>query len=356
LRWGNPDAAFDPETDRGWVARLLAILFGFGGLLLFSTLLLEGAPDRQPEQLSMVAGAAIFVSIFILVVYDRLPVWFLRAAPGIGTLLMALAIYFAGREASAAYAMYMAWVVIAAALFLDTRLILAHGVLSVAAYATVLALLEGSDRLDPLMLTMTAGTVLVIAIVMGGIASQLREVLRQLEAAARTDPLTNLLNRRALEEAFDVELARAGRGRFGVGVVMLDLDGFKRFNDEHGHLAGDSALERLSHVLKDATRAIDHVGRVGGEEFAILAPESSTAGTLALAERLRRAVEIEFSGMGGLTASCGVASYPENGSDRYALIGAADGALYEAKALGRNRAVASASAPTRSGAIAASPS
>jgi diguanylate cyclase (GGDEF)-like protein len=198
---------------------------------------------------------------------------------------------------------------------------------------------------------MMAGTVLVLSIIMGGIAGQLRQVLNQLEAAASTDPLTGLLNRRALEEAFDVELSRAGRGRFGVGVVMLDLDGFKRFNDQHGHQAGDAALQRLSHVLTDATRAIDHAGRVGGEEFAILAPESSTAGTLALAERLRRAVEIEFSGMGGITASCGVASYPENGLDRYALIGAADRALYEAKALGRNRAVASSDISPDSGAV-----
>jgi diguanylate cyclase (GGDEF)-like protein len=350
LSWRYSDAGFDVETDRGWVARILAVLFGFGGVLLLLTLLLEGAPGRKPEQLGLVALAAIGIAIFILILYERLPVWFLRAAPGIGTLLVALTIYYAGPGASAAYAMYLAWVVVAAALFLDTRLILAHGALSIAAYAFVLAQLEGTDGLDPLKIAMAAGTALVILIVMGGIAGQLREVLRQLESAASTDPLTGLLNRRALEEACDVELSRAARRGFGVGVVMLDLDGFKRYNDDHGHQAGDIALQRLSRVLVDATRAIDHVGRVGGEEFAIIAPESGTAGTLALAERLRRAVEIEFSGADALTASCGIASYPENGPDRYALIGAADSALYEAKALGRNRAIASSRTPPRSGA------
>ena len=253
---------------------------------------------------------------------------------------MALAIYFAGPEASAAYAMYMAWVVIASSLFLDTRLILVHGAIAVGAYAAALAVSDGTDRLDALRITMTVGTVLVVALVMGGIAGQLRAVLKRLEAAARTDPLTGLLNRRALEEAFEMELSRAGRAGFGVGLVMLDLDGFKAFNDRYGHPAGDAALQRLSRVLGDATRAIDHVARVGGEEFAVLAPESTTAGTLALAERLRRSVEVEFSRV-GLTASCGIASYPHNGADRGALVSAADRALYEAKARGRNRAVAS---------------
>lgn len=350
--WLHPDAVFDPDMDRGWVARILATLFGLGGILLLLTLLLDGAPDRDPESMAFVAGASLVVSVFILLAYERLPKWFLRAAPGIGTLLIALTIYFAGAEASAAYALYMVWAVIAASLFLETRLTLAHATFAVAAYAFVLSLLEGGDGLDGLRVLMMAGTLLAITVVMGGIASQLRKVLRKLEAAARTDSLTGLLNRRALEEAFEMELARAARGTSGMGVVMLDLDGFKQFNDDHGHQAGDVALQRLSHVLTDATRAIDHVGRIGGEEFTILAPESSTAGTLALAERLRRAVEIEFSGLGGLTTSCGVASYPDNGSDRHALIGAADRALYQAKSQGRNRAVASSAGPAASGAVA----
>ena len=345
LSWANSTTGLDTEVDRGWAARLLAYLFGFGGILLLITLLLPGPAERDPEALAIVAGAAIAMALFLIVVFDSLPVWFLRAAPAAGTLLVALSIYYSGQAASAAYALYMAWVVIAASLFLDTRLILAHGALAIGAYAFVLSRLGGSDGLDALRVTMTAGTVLVVALVMGGISGQLRQVLQRLQAAARTDPLTGLLNRRALEEAFEMELSRAGRGKFGVGLVMLDLDGFKEFNDEYGHPAGDAALERLSHALADATRAIDHVGRVGGDEFAVLAPESSTAGTLALAERLRRAVEIEFSGFGGLTASCGVASYPNNGSDRAALVAAADRALYEAKERGRNCAVASEAKP-----------
>lgn len=127
--------------------------------------------------------------------------------------------------------------------------------------------------------------------------------------------------------------------------MILDLDGFKRFNDRNGHPAGDKALRRLGYVLGRTTRAVDHVARIGGEEFAILAPESDTAGTLALAERLRRAIEIEFSESDQLTASCGVASFPGNGNTRPELVVAADRALYDAKARGRNMAVASTATP-----------
>jgi diguanylate cyclase (GGDEF)-like protein len=340
LNLGHPASDFESEVDRGWIARILAYLFGFGGALLLLTLLLPGAADRDEQALGLVAAAGFAIAAVILIIYDRSPVWFLRAAPALGTLLVTLSIYYAGPEASAPYALYMTWSVIAASLFLDIRLTLAHAAIAVAAYATVLSIIDGSDNLDALRLTMTAGTMLVVAIVMGGVAFQTREMMRRLQAAARTDPLTGLLNRRALADAFDMELSRAARGDFGVGVVMLDLDGFKRFNDRNGHPAGDVALRRLAYALERTTRAIDHVARVGGEEFTILAPESDSAGTLALAERLRRAVEIEFSGEEALTASCGVASFPANGLDRASLIQAADRALYEAKERGRNRAIA----------------
>src|SRR5687767_8634727 len=140
LGWQQPDATID-EADRGWVARILTILFGFGGVLLLATLLFEGPPGRQPDELAGVALAAFGVAVFIFAGFDHLPLWFLRGAPAIGTLLVTLSIYYGGAEAAASYAMYMIWVVIAAAMFLDTRLILAHGALAIAAYAVVLTLL-----------------------------------------------------------------------------------------------------------------------------------------------------------------------------------------------------------------------
>lgn len=184
------------------------------------------------------------------------------------------------------------------------------------------------------------------------IASAARERLRwrgsgyqpgtESDRAARTDALTGQLNRRALEAGFESELARARRTGRPCGLVLIDLDGFKRYNDANGHPAGDAALRRIGRVLGEGTRATDTVARLGGEEFAMLTPECDTAGALALAERLRRAIEVEFSGVTPpLTASCGVSSHPADGPERPDLISAADRALYRAKADGRNRAVAS---------------
>lgn len=340
LSWQGPGSGFDAQIDRAWVARILTYLFGFGSLLMLLTVLLPGAEGRDSQALASVAVFSLLMSAGILVAFDRLPLWFLRGAPAIGTLLVALAINFAGSEASAAYALYMAWVVIAASLFLDARLTLAHGAIAVGAYATVLGLDEAPDGLDLLRLAMTAGTVLAVALVVNGVASQIRAVLSRFDEAARTDSLTELLNRRGFDEAFQSELSRAARAGSGVGVVMLDLDGFKAFNDRNGHPAGDIALKRVARALVRTNRAVDRIARVGGEEFMVLAPDSATPGTLALAERLRRAIEIEFSGQDALTASIGVASFPSHGVEPESLIAAADGAMYEAKARGRNLVVA----------------
>ncbi len=326
-------------------ARTLAYLFGLGALLLLATLLLPDSDQRHTGELVIIAGAAMVVAVGLIAGYDRLPAGLLRFAPFVGTILVGLVIYHSDPADSAAYAMYLAWILIAASLFLETKLIMVHGLLAVAVYATALLAQDPLVNGIGVRIMMTTGTVIATAIVMGGIGRHMRGVMGRLESAAHTDPLTGLPNRRALDDAFDRELARAERTKTPLGVVILDLDGFKRFNDERGHLAGDRALERLGLVLADKTRAVDQAARIGGEEFALLVPDCDTTGGLALAERLRRAVEVEFGGDGSLTASCGVASHPDHGDTPAALLAAADGALYEAKRRGRNRVMAAGHTP-----------
>jgi two-component system cell cycle response regulator len=166
---------------------------------------------------------------------------------------------------------------------------------------------------------------------------------RRLERLAITDPLTALLNRRALTERLAAEMGRVRRYDSTVSLLLLDLDHFKGVNDQYGHLVGDDVLTEMGVLLQGAVRAVDIVARYGGEEFVVVLPETAADGATAFAERLRELVEEHPFTRGDdralkLTASIGVATYPapdiESVEDFFAQ---ADQALYRAKAEGRNR-------------------
>jgi two-component system cell cycle response regulator len=167
-----------------------------------------------------------------------------------------------------------------------------------------------------------------------------RETQRQL---ATHDALTNVLNRRAVLDGLKQELARIPRGGPTVGVIMVDLDYFKKVNDVHGHLVGDIVLGEAAYRLQSCLRPYDFLGRYGGEEFLVVLPGCATQETANAAERLR--VRLESSplkleeGQIRITGSFGVASSKEVGEDVDAVIWAADAALYRAKREGRNRVV-----------------
>ena len=137
------------------------------------------------------------------------------------------------------------------------------------------------------------------------------------------------------------EIHRASRSGKELSVLFLDLDRFKRVNDQYGHLIGSNVLRRLSEVLLDCVRQVDTLARYGGDEFTILLVDTGLRGGLHVAERIRRTVaETIFEGAGGapirLTISIGVATYPDHARDREALLDAADKAMYRAKSKGRN--------------------
>jgi len=164
----------------------------------------------------------------------------------------------------------------------------------------------------------------------------------QLEILAKTDELTGCLSRRYLMERLENELERAARYKRLLGLVMFDIDDFKRLNDTHGHTTGDAALRSIGEVLQRSLRTADFVGRYGGDEFLLVLPETSAHGTFQLAERIRNGISRrEFDLRAGtmrLTVSGGVVGYPEAGVvTPEDLIDRADQALYQAKAAGRNR-------------------
>jgi len=163
---------------------------------------------------------------------------------------------------------------------------------------------------------------------------------------ARTDLKTGLLNAAAWQEEAAAEITRAIRARLPLAMAMLDIDHFKAVNDTHGHLAGDQALRAVADVVKAQLRAYDIAGRFGGEEFAVLLPHTQADQARRIAERLRTAVaaaDFDASGTGGhrtrvrVTVSVGVVCLADTGPGLQALVAAADAALYDAKAAGRNR-------------------
>lgn len=182
-----------------------------------------------------------------------------------------------------------------------------------------------------------------------GVHQKLAHTIRELEASrkalieqATTDPLTHLKNRRAFFENGQKYLSMARRYRTDLSVILLDIDHFKRINDTYGHQTGDEVLVTVAQVLTSLTRAEDIVARIGGEEFAVLLPDTNRLGAAVLAERIRATIEKErFMAAGAtlpLTVSIGIASYGADGTESVdQLVNVADRRLYLAKQNGRNR-------------------
>ncbi len=211
--------------------------------------------------------------------------------------------------------------------------LLGLGALALGAALAVLA--AASPWLVPILL------VPVIMLHRGVLVDQFRQ-------AARTDPKTGLANGAAWAEIAEKELARARRIGSGLAVLMVDLDNFKAVNDAHGHLAGDEVLRAVAATLAAEVRAYDAVGRFGGEEFVVLLSGVDTAAAARTADRLRArigAIDLTVPRTGrhrrirGLTASVGCVASPTAAGTVDELVGAADGALYEAKRAGRDRVV-----------------
>jgi diguanylate cyclase (GGDEF)-like protein len=189
------------------------------------------------------------------------------------------------------------------------------------------------DRNAPTYAYVTVSTMVAFAL-FGYVVGHQADALVEL---SRTDPLTGLGNPLAFEERLVHETARAARYGEPLSLLAVDVDGLKSINDRHGHRAGDLALQAVARALRGGARASDLPARVGGDEFALLAPSTPTAAAAALAERIRSLVASERRD--GLTVSLGVATLEGRGSSPTRLREAADGALYEAKRRGRNRVV-----------------
>jgi diguanylate cyclase (GGDEF)-like protein len=342
LRWRNAtgDDVERPAT-RANMARTAALLTIAGALVCLIAVLVPGDGQLDDDILVATAAAAGVLGAFLLLVYDRVPLWGFHIVALLDTALFTAAAYGWGSMSSYGPLPYV-WVTGFVFYFFSRSAALVH--LSIIAAGYAFALAQESPAENPLDgWIATVATLVVTGFLLSAVHDRLVHLIAGLSDAAHHDPLTDLLNRRGFQEVFDVELERARRADQPLSLIVGDLDRFKRVNDTHGHAAGDDVLRRVADAIRGAKRGFDRAARVGGEEFAILAPDSDEHGAYMLAERIRAAVHEAFADGrdSQLTISFGISTHPLHGQSADGLLRTADQALYAAKRLGRNRSVIS---------------
>lgn len=311
--------------------RLAGALFLMGALTLVpSTRLLEPEPGPAIYLLTIVAVASGCACL--LTPWDRLPAAALHLLPIAGALEVGLVVIAAGGEGRVYATMYILIAVWAAYVFSQRRYVIAHVAFALAAGATTFAVDDAFTRPTLLQLLVCVPIVLA-ATVMVTLArehSDAREdAYRQL---SERDPLTGVGNYRALHERMDYEILRHARHCRDLTVVVLDLDDFKGVNDRHGHAEGDRLLCRIGHALTRLVRGEDTVARQGGDEFSVLAPETTAAQAALLAARIEgRLGEIAAAGE-RVCVTLGWASFPSDGTTAEDLLTHADEMLRRRKA------------------------
>jgi diguanylate cyclase (GGDEF)-like protein len=230
------------------------------------------------------------------------------------------------------------WPIAYAAYFCSRRMLVTSFILMVTTLSIGLAL----NPTSVLKLDTFIGTVSSVGLIAALIAAMTRREARlrkDLARVAQTDPLTDLLNRRAFNPALEALIAEAVGGGPPVSVAMFDIDHFKRFNDEHGHIAGDNALCRVADLLREHSKQHDLVARFGGEEFAVALPAADAHGARSYAERVGQVLRDEgIDSVLALSVSAGIATFGDTCATLDALLARADAALYAAKNAGRARA------------------
>ena len=349
LHWQSPHGVVSEVSDAATMARSGAYLFGSGATLALIWLFLPVSGQvNTPAMLAMVGMSYAMVALLIAG-YDGIPQWGFKAFLYGFTLIVSGMIFYSGKSASP-YSFFYVWAALYALYFFRSvdaaRCVLFAGF----CYAAVLVAHHWTGNTigefavavedSAAQWTIAFGTLVVATALFGLLKERLDGLIDRLTDAVKTDPLTGLLNRRGFEEAFELEVERARRLSSPLTLLVGDLDRFKMLNDRLGHPAGDRALELLGEALTAGVRRIDRVGRMGGEEFALILPETDEHEAYVLAERLRAKIRENFAAdLFPLTISFGLATYPTHGATTSALLKAADQALYTAKEFGRDCSV-----------------
>jgi diguanylate cyclase (GGDEF)-like protein len=320
--------------DPAMTSRVLGVFYLAGALLVLLSVLLPHPTLANEAGLLGIAGTAFLIGNASLIWARHARVWTAHTVLAAGTGLISLCVYFAGVAAGIYSAMFV-WVVLVAGSFFGTRAVAAHVGWILVSWGVVLSLVEEPSGFSPATRWLLGGLVFgVAATVMSEIVAgrklteeELRNAQKELEDLAHHDPLTGIANRRLFELELARELARAKRRDSPLSIVALDLDRFKEYNDEHGHLAGDRLLKSSVSAWSATLRAGDLIARFGGDEFLVLLPDCPPAEAERVAQRLCNALPQSSL---ECTCSAGIALW-DGRQTAEDLLSRADEALYETK-------------------------
>ena len=316
------------------MARYGAWLFGVAAVVAGLGLLLPHQAEANDAGLAFTALASGLISITMALGRDRLALWGFQLAVAVGTTLISLSLVFNGeRDGGAAGGdeVYYLWIALYSAHYFSRRAVALQITLIAAAYAGALYVVDPGPVVISRWLTLV-GLVIGTALIVLLLSERNRQLVRDLDRAARTDRLTGLANRLAFEERFDDDIATCGAQGEPLSLLLGDVDRLKGINDRWGHAAGDLALTQVAHALHGGLGAAETAARLGGDEFAVLLPGVDAAGARGVASRLGRLV-VEASREPTCTVALtfGVATLPDQGRTTADLLRVADMALYAAK-------------------------
>lgn len=311
----------ESRLDRRSRSRALANFFAAGALLSTAVLLLPGWEQVRAGPIVVTIVLAALGAIGLHAFAERVGPYAVHAITACGTgLIAACQVFAGGGSPTAMYAMLYIWVILHCSLFFPRPVVVAHLGLTTLAHAGALLWLGDVGSIAP-QLTVTLGTQVSAALVVTSLAATQRRL-------ADTDSLTGLGNRRMAERALEYAVDRRHRASTSpVGVAVLDLDGFKAFNDRRGHVAGDLLLTRIAQTWRTMIRSTDTLARTGGDEFLLVLLDCQPE----VGERLVRRMVARTPG--GVAASAGLA-FLEPGETVTSLVQRADAALYAAKSEG----------------------
>ncbi len=326
------------SVDWEIMLRSLMVIWGVGATFFLAMLLVSPPPLELANELLGIDVIGFALLGMLYAGRERLPRW----TPDVCAYVLYVVvggIILIYQDVDSPYGFFYLWLSLHSFYFLPWRRAAPQVAFIAVDYAVCLAVIPGPE-LPIMRWTITMLTIGVTCTMVALLRLRVNALVTRLSADARVDPLTGLHNRRSYDEAIGLEVARSERSRQPFALVLGDIDHFKRINDEYGHPTGDAVLRKVAIQLRQSERRADMAARLGGEEFALLLPNTNGFGAYIVAERTRRNLQAAFAQRPpAVTMSFGIAVYPNDGKDASTLFRAADTALLRAKRQGRNQSV-----------------